>query len=246
MRIAVAGATGILGRRVVAAARDRGHEVAALSRSAGSDVLTGAGVAAALAGCDAVVDAVGTTSQSARSATQFFEGAAKTLQREAAAAGLGRVVVVSIVGLESVQGLGYYRAKLAHEQAHRRGPVPAQVVRSTQFHDFPAQMLQRTRVGPVAVTPRMRTQPVDAAAVAAVILDTLEAAHPPPLRQVGGPRPEDLVELTRRWVAHHRSRVAVVPLRLPGAAGRALRGGALLPGDDADLVGPTFEEWLAH
>ena len=50
MRIAVAGGTGVVGRHTVEAAQAAGHEVVVLSRSAGADVITGAGLGAALQG----------------------------------------------------------------------------------------------------------------------------------------------------------------------------------------------------
>jgi uncharacterized protein len=64
MRVAVTGATGLIGRRVVAVLRDRGDEVVTLSRSSGLgavvwDPLSGPAPAEALAGCDAVVHLAG-------------------------------------------------------------------------------------------------------------------------------------------------------------------------------------------
>ena len=58
MRIAVAGATGNIGARTVAALERDGHDVVRISRSLGVDLITGEGVDAALAGVDAVVDAI--------------------------------------------------------------------------------------------------------------------------------------------------------------------------------------------
>jgi nucleoside-diphosphate-sugar epimerase len=49
-RIAVAGATGRVGRHVVDVLRGGGHDVVAISRSNGVDVITGDGLAAALEG----------------------------------------------------------------------------------------------------------------------------------------------------------------------------------------------------
>ena len=48
--IAVAGATGRVGHHVVDVLQGRGHEVIAISRSGGVDVVTGEGLAEALAG----------------------------------------------------------------------------------------------------------------------------------------------------------------------------------------------------
>ena len=56
MNIAVVGASGLIGSKVVELLRSEGHDVVASSRSSGVDVLTGAGLADALAGADALVD----------------------------------------------------------------------------------------------------------------------------------------------------------------------------------------------
>jgi len=54
MRIAIAGATGRVGRHVADVAKERGHEVVPMSRATGVDVITGAGLAEALTGVDDV------------------------------------------------------------------------------------------------------------------------------------------------------------------------------------------------
>jgi uncharacterized protein (TIGR01777 family) len=62
MRIAVSGGTGFIGRRVVAALRERGDEVTVLSRSAGDvrwDPRAAPAPASGLAGCEAVIHLAG-------------------------------------------------------------------------------------------------------------------------------------------------------------------------------------------
>ena len=56
-KVAVAGATGRVGRHVVDLLEERGHDVVAISRSLGVDVVTGEGLAKALAGVETVIDA---------------------------------------------------------------------------------------------------------------------------------------------------------------------------------------------
>ena len=53
-KIAVTGATGRVGRHVVDVLEAQGHEVVPISRSSGVDLITGEGLAAALAGRVAV------------------------------------------------------------------------------------------------------------------------------------------------------------------------------------------------
>ena len=56
MKITVVGASGLIGTKVVEVLKIERHDVVASSRSSGVDVLTGAGLADALAGADALVD----------------------------------------------------------------------------------------------------------------------------------------------------------------------------------------------
>jgi uncharacterized protein YbjT (DUF2867 family) len=245
MRIAVAGGTGTVGRHIVSAAQERGHEVAVLSRSTGIDLLANTGVHDALAGCEVVVDALGTTEQSAAGAGRFFIRTARSLQSAALRAGVRRVVLVSIVGIDRASGYGYYRAKLEQERTYRGGGVPLTILRSTQFHEFPGQILRRTRRGPVAVVPQMRTQPIAARTAAAQVLGLVEGDGAADLVQIGGPEPADLADLARQLLEHRGERVRVLAIPVPGDGGLAMRDGALLPGPEAALLGPTFEEWLA-
>jgi len=72
-KIAVAGATGRLGRHVVGVLGAAGHEVVPISRSAGVDVITGDGLADALTGADAIIDVTAGPSSEQRAATEFFD-----------------------------------------------------------------------------------------------------------------------------------------------------------------------------
>ena len=56
MKIVVIGGNGLVGKQLVATLREQGHEAVSASRSSGVDMLTGAGLAEALAGAEVVVD----------------------------------------------------------------------------------------------------------------------------------------------------------------------------------------------
>jgi uncharacterized protein YbjT (DUF2867 family) len=87
-KIAVAGATGRVGRHIVEVLTERGHEVVPIARSAGVDVITGAGLAGALTGVTTIVDAATGPSPEQWEATDFFTTAARNLHQ----AGQGRWV----------------------------------------------------------------------------------------------------------------------------------------------------------
>src|ERR1700751_4977471 len=94
MKIAVAGGTGVAGRWAVEALRADGHEAIVIARSAGSDLLTGVGLDAA------VTDPTNVASSSKRGSSEFFEAPARTLMRTAAGAGVRHIVVLSIIGID--------------------------------------------------------------------------------------------------------------------------------------------------
>src|SRR6202046_1853850 len=139
-KIAVAGATGRVGHHVVDVLTERGYEVVPMSRSHGVDVITGDGLAAALDGVDCIIDTATGPSAEQQPATEFFTTAARNLQQAGQQAGVGELVVVSIIGTDRFTG-GYGAAKVAHEQAALAGPVPARILRAAQFHEVVAQLV---------------------------------------------------------------------------------------------------------
>lgn len=246
MRIAVLGGTGVVGRHAVEVARSRGLDAVGLSRSTGVDLATGAGLDAALEGVTAAIDVTNVATIRRGPARRFFEATARHLQQASQRAGVAHVVVLSIVGIDRLRSLGYYDAKCTQERHHLDGPVPATVVRATQFHEFPGQVVARSTLGPVALVPAMRVQTVAARSVAEVLVD---AATGTPVNgralDVAGPGPPaELPALVTATLACRGERTRVLGVPLLGAPRRASRDGSLLPAPDARLVGPTFEAWL--
>jgi uncharacterized protein YbjT (DUF2867 family) len=246
MKIAVAGATGRVGHHTVDVLRERGHDVVPISRSQGVDVITGTGLAAALAGMESVIDVATGPSPDQEAATTFFTTATHNLQQAGQQAGVQRIVVISIIGTDRSTA-GYGAAKAAHEQAMLSGPVPARVLRAAQFHEFVAQLVDWGTQGEVSYVPRMRTQLVAARAVAEVLADlaTEPGADQGPVIEVAGPREESLVEAATLLAARRG-----YPSKIEGVVNLAdpdhelNENGALLPGPGAILAGPTFQEWL--
>jgi uncharacterized protein YbjT (DUF2867 family) len=243
MRAAVIGGTGTAGHYAVQALRDRGWDVRVATRSTGVDVRTGAGLEAALDGVDVVVDTTNTTSLRRSAAEEFFVTAVGHVQAAARVQGVQHVVLLSILGMDRVHGYGYYDAKLAQERASTAGPVPVTILRAAQFHEFPAQLLTRTRLGPLAVVPHMQSQPV-AARTVGEHLAALAEQRPGGTVELAGPQVQDIADLARRLVAARDERVRVVGLSLPGAAARDMREGALLATAGTTVDGPTFDDWL--
>lgn len=242
MKLAVLGGTGVVGRHVVAVAESRGHRAVSLSRAGGVDVSTGAGLVEGFEGCAAVIDVSNTTTLSARRATTFFTTSTGHALAAEEAVGVRHHVVLSIVGIDGIDA-GYYAGKLAQERAVEAGKVPFTIVRAAQFHEFAGQVLGQVP-GPIALVPRMPMRPVAAREVAEYLIDCVEAGPRGRVRDLVGPRDEQLVDLARRQLGHDGERRRVFEVRMPGAYGRGLASGALRGTAAARHGTQTFEEWL--
>jgi uncharacterized protein YbjT (DUF2867 family) len=246
-KIAVTGATGRLGQPLVEILEGQGHEVVPIARSKGVDVISGEGLAEALDGVDVIVDTATGPSPDQQEATDFFTTSARNLQEAGEAAGVKRAVLVSIIGIDKFT-TGYNAAKQAQEKAWLEGPIPTRIVRAAQFHEFVGQLLDWGRQDDVAYLPTMNTQVVAARTVAEVLaeLATLPDSAPAtgPTLEVAGPRAERLVELARTLVAHRGESLRVEETTEFFSESDVYDSDAPLPGPDAKLAGPTFEEWL--
>lgn len=249
-RVAVAGGTGMVGTKLVAALRERGHDVVVLSRSSGVDLVAGTGLAEAISDVEVIVDVTSTVSTKARDCAAFFGSVAGNLQRAAADHGVGLVVTLSIVGIDGLDGggpYGHYVGKLVQEKAVAAGSVPNVILRATQFHEFAGQMIDWTSKAGLLPCPR---QPSQTVALDTVVEHLVRATEGPRLDGVttlnlAGPEKRMLADLIRATAKARGQRLAVIPVWLPGDTPRRVRNGALQAPADAIIDGPTFDEWLA-
>jgi NAD(P)H-binding len=260
MKIAVAGATGRVGSRVVELLEASGHDVVPMSRSTRVDVVTGEGLAEALAGVECVIDvASGSAASPAGSprprpqaASEFFTASARNLHEIGQKAGVQRMVEVSVLGIDHFTA-GQGAAKYAHEKAMLAGPIPVRVLRAAQFHEFLPQLIEWGTQGDVAYVRKMRIQPVASRAVAQALIDLVTdpawAASParaePPLPEIAGPREENLVDMAKLFVVRRGTSLRIQGVTDPSDPDDKLyEDGSLLPNPHATLAGPTFEAWL--
>jgi uncharacterized protein YbjT (DUF2867 family) len=245
MRIAVAGGTGLVGRYVVAELRAAGHQPVVITRSMGADVSTGRGLDAALAGAAALIDVTNTAALSGRKSVAFFAAGTRNLLAAGRRAGVGHHVLLSIVGIDRPgMNTGYNAGKVHQESLVRASEVPFSIMRATQFHQFIPEFLDRIP-GPVLAVPRMRVQPVAACEVAAV-LAALAAGPPAGMApEMAGPEPAEMAGLARQLIRARGGRRLVLRVPVPGAAGRAMASGAMLPSGPGLRGTQTFTEWLA-
>jgi len=242
MRVAVAGGTGLVGTMVVERLEEAGHSAVVLSRSRGVDLATGAGLAPALAGCDAVIDTSNVTTMRKKVSVDFFGAVARNLLAAGEAAGIDHVVVLSIVGVDEVD-LGYYFGKREQEELVAAGPLPWTVLRATQFHEFPDSLL-KSAVGPFVPVPRMLSRPVAAAEVADELVALVRRPAGGYVQPIAGPEELWMADMTRRYARARGERKVLVPVRLPGEAGKRMATGGLLPDGPYTKGVRTFAEFL--
>ena len=237
MRIAVAGGTGLVGSEVVRLL----DEPVVIARSTGVDLLTGEGLDEALEGVEAVIDVTSTTGLRA---ARVLRGHDHALLEAEQRAGVRHHVVLSIVGVDRVPDNDHHRGKIRQEQLALAGPIPATIVRATQFHDFGAQVASWTRDGDTATIPPLLVQPIAVADLAAVLVEVATGTGAGEVIDVAGPETEDLVDMTRRTLAARGETLRLVP-RWGGAFSVTMAGEVLLPGPDARIAPTTFEDWLS-
>ncbi|MET3961325.1 uncharacterized protein YbjT (DUF2867 family) [Marmoricola sp. OAE513] len=243
MKIAVAGGTGVVGSVTVTRLKMAGHEPVVLARATGVDLMTGTGLVERLDGVDAVIDVTSTVTTSARAATEFFTTTTGNLLAAGAEAGVRHHVLLSIVGID-VTPFGYYVGKVAQEKLVAGSSVPSTIVRATQFHEFAEQMVERGSFAGMTFVPGMRSSTVSAREVAAALVEIVGGEPQGYAAEIGGPSTDLMPDLVRRLLRHRGSRRPVLSLRVPGAAGRSMRSGALVPASPGVVGVQTFDAWL--
>jgi uncharacterized protein YbjT (DUF2867 family) len=242
MRVAVAGGTGLVGRLVVAALSAVGDDPVVLARATGTDLTTGAGLDEALVDADGLIDVSNVTTTKKKVSIAFFDAGTRNLLASGARADVRHHVVLSVVGNDRVD-FGYYFGKRRQEDLVLASGRPVSVLRATQFYEFAGQLLDRGH-GPIAVVPRMLVQPVAASEVANALVSLVHKQPAGMAAELAGPQPRQLTYLVRAVLEARGTKRLVLPLRVPGAAGKAMAGGALLPTGQGQRGRQTFEDWL--
>ena len=244
MKIAVIGGTGLIGSQVVRILNASGHEAVPHSPSTGLDLLSGQGLREALKEADVVVNL--TNSPTFDDASPgFFQETMDNLLTAASAAGVGHVVILSIVGAEQMPGLVYYRAKVLQEDILKAGPVPYSIVRATQFFEFIDTALSSTADENTVRLPATLVQPIAAADVAQAVADVSVGTPLQSTRNVAGPEVFALDELGKITLAAHGDHRTVVTDNSAGMFAAA-SGDALIAKDGAVVAKTAYRQWLAR
>lgn len=241
MKISVIG-TGLVGSQVIDDLRAAGHDATGHSRSTGVDLLTGNGIDNAVRGAEVVVDVTNSPTFDDAS-IDFFRSSVTNLLAAARAANVGHIVTLSIVGVDEVPDMAYYRAKTLQEDLVKAGPIPYSIVRATQFMEFVAPTMDWTTDGDVVRLPATPIQPVSSAEVAAAVAEVATGTPLRGTRNIAGPDVFTLDELGRVTLAATGDHRHVVTDPTAGLFA-LVTGDTLTAPEGAHLTGTHYRDWL--
>ena len=268
MKILVVGATGVLGREVVARLQARGVSVRAMTHRpesagalfptgvevVGADLCEASSLPAALAGVQRVLAAAhGFMGRGAGRSEAVDDAGHRALIAAAAAAGVERFVYVSALGASASHPIDFFRTKYAIEQALRASGLAHVVLRPSAFMEWHAHAFNGQRLldkgsaqllGP-GTKPRNFVAAADVAAFAEGAL-TAEPM-PAPLIEIGSPGNFSNNEVAALYarLAGRPLKVGHLPAALAGAIGwlaRPLHPGLARVMRMASLPDDAFDE----
>jgi uncharacterized protein YbjT (DUF2867 family) len=247
MKIVVIGGTGMIGSKLVTRLRADGHDPLAASLGTGVDIITGKGLAEALDGAQVVVDVANAPDWGDAAVMDFFRTSARNILAAEAAAGVGHHVALSVVGTDRLQGSGYFRAKLAQEEAIKAAAVPWTILRATQFFEFIASIADLGTKDGAVLLPPIFFQPEAAQDVAAALADIAESAPVNGTVELAGPERFRLDELVRRYLSETGDpRQVVTDAHAPYYGIVVDDDDVLVPGGDYRVGATSFEDWLSR
>jgi uncharacterized protein YbjT (DUF2867 family) len=246
--ILLTGGTGTLGRLLTPLLRDAGCNVRVLSRQGREsgdgieyvtgDLLKGEGIEPAVDGAEIILHLAG--------GPRGDEEATRNLVRAASRAGVQHLAYISVIGADRVP-LGWFKSKLGAEQAVAGSGLPWTTLRAAQFHDLVLNVVQKMAKLPVIPIPGgLRFQPVDAREVAARLVELTLGKPAGLVPDLAGPKVYGMADLSRGYLRARGKRRLMMPVRMPGKAGRAYRAGENLSLEGAAVGERTWEDFLAE
>jgi len=238
MTIAITGASGFVGRNLVALllqdtppseiralVRDERRARAELPAAECDlrvvDVRRPETLRGALEGCAAVVHTVAVPTERAQRFADVNVGGTRSVVAEAERSGVGRIVHLSAIGADANSPYPFLRSKGEGEAIVRASRVPSVVLRPSLLFGPGDDFFPRLRfalrfpVVPVPGDGRARFQPLHVADLALALRAALRRGDVLGVHEVGGPEPVTYDELLREAMAGYRLRRLTVHLPVP-------------------------------
>jgi uncharacterized protein YbjT (DUF2867 family) len=243
MKIVVIGGSGLIGTKVVAQLRKRGHNVIAASPATGINTITGEGLTEALKDTDIVIDLANSPSFEDNSVMEFFRTSGSNLLGAEINAGIKHHVALSIVGVDIMQNIGYMRAKKVQEEIIQQSGIPYTIIRSTQFFEFLKGIADQATEGNEVHISDVKFQPIAADDVAAFVV---KHALKEPLKgkiEIAGPERFNMYEIVERYLQHSGDTRKVSSNGKHMYYGGEIPASALVPAGYAETGAINFEKW---
>lgn len=242
MKVTVIGGTGLIGSQVAAKLAAAGHEAVPAAPSTGLDLITGEGLDQALEGADVVVN-VANSPTFDEASVDFFRTSMTNLLAAGKDAGVGHQVILSIVGVDQVPQLDYYRAKTLQEKLLRQGSTPYSIVRATQFFEFMKTLVFETSDDDTVRLPSALIEPIASKDVAGEVAGVCTGTPLHGIRNIAGPDIFQLDELGRITLAAlDDGRTVITDDNAGTFAG--VTSDVLTPGPDAHPAPTHYRDWI--
>lgn len=244
MKIVVIGGTGLIGTKVVANLRGKGHEAIPASPKSGVNTITGEGLTEALVGVQVLIDLANAPSFADADVMNFFKTAGGNLAKASKRAGIRHHIALSVIGSDRLPDSGYLRAKLAQEELVKGSSIPYTIIRSTQFFEFVGGIAEAATQGATVHLSPAHLQPVAADDVAALVTRVAIMAPANGIVELAGPERIGLDDLVRRYFTVKRDARRVVTDVHARYFGTELNDKSLTPGDNPHIGPTTYQDWL--
>ena len=244
MKVVVIGGSGLIGSKLVEELREAGQDPLSASPDSGVDTLTGKGLAEGLRSARVVVDVSNAPMWDDAAVLEFFQTSTRNVRAAEVGAGVSHHVALSVVGTDRLQESGYFRAKLAQEEAIKAGSIPYSIVRATQFFEFLGRIADSSSDGETVRLPPVLIQPEAADDVAAALAVAAVGAPVNGTIELAGPERFRFDELIQRVLDANGDGRRVMADEGARYFGAELEEGSLVPGDDAHIAPTRFEDWI--
>jgi uncharacterized protein YbjT (DUF2867 family) len=244
MKIVVIGRTGLIGAKAVDLLREKGHEAVAASPSKGVNAVTGEGLNEALKGAQVVIDVTNPPTHDRSAIMAFFRDATRNLTRAEAEAGVKHHVVLSIVGVDRLEGNAYYLAKRVQEALIAESGVPYSIVRATQFFEFLGAIADGSTTDGKARLSPYQFQPIAADDVTAIVTEIALGAALNGIVDIAGPERGAMHEIVGACLRAQGDAREVIADERATYFGGVMEERSLVPLGDARLGRVSLGQWL--
>lgn len=244
MRLVVAGASGLIGSRVVRNLRRAGHDVAEVSRAHGIDIMDPGRLLEIARGADVIIDVTNAGSFGSEDALSFFRQAGRNLLSVAASVEVSNYVILSLTGTDRLIEAEYFRAKLVQENLAMASGLPITVIRATQFYELLHGIISTGQDKGIIMLPRTFIRPICAAEVAELVAQAALGSSGRGVLEIAGPEVMTLGDVAREMLTFWEDPRPVVEDEQSTYFGVPISQTTLLPGNAAWLGKTRFHDWL--